>query len=95
MGDLTDAKAKKAGPGKYGDGDGLQLSVSAKGARKWILRFMLAGRAREMGLGAYPEVSLAQARNAADVAPSFYPAVSSLGRLVMACWPAVETGSVG
>lgn len=28
-----------------------------------------------------------------DVAPSLYPALSSPWRLVMACWPLVETGS--
>ncbi|MFG1412932.1 integrase arm-type DNA-binding domain-containing protein [Xanthobacter sp. VTT E-85241] len=65
MGQLTDLKVRKAGAGKFGDGDGLQLVVSASGAKKWIFRFMVAGRAREMGLGTYPDVSLAEARNAA------------------------------
>jgi hypothetical protein len=30
---------------------GLYLQVSADGAKSWIFRFMLDGRAREMGLG--------------------------------------------
>jgi integrase len=62
---LTARKVETANPGKHGDGGGLQLVVSATGARKWVFRFMQAGRAREMGLGAYPAVSLALARDKA------------------------------
>jgi integrase len=50
--------------GRYGDGRGLWLQVD--GDRKsWLYRFMLNGRARSMGLGPYPEVSLAEARDKA------------------------------
>jgi len=31
--------------------------------RRWVFRFMLNRRSREMGLGGYPDVSLAEARN--------------------------------
>lgn len=62
---LTDRKCRTAGPGKYGDGGGLWLVVYPTGARNWSLRYMLAGRSREMGLGAYAEVSLAEARERA------------------------------
>lgn len=62
---LTARKVETAKPGKYGDGAGLQLAVSATGARKWVLRFQWQGKAREMGLGAFPVVSLEQARDAA------------------------------
>ena len=65
VGKLTARKVETAKPGKYGDGDGLQLAVAATGAKKWVLRFMSAGKAREMGLGSYPEVSLAEAREKA------------------------------
>ena len=41
---------------------GLALQVMPSGARSWILRVKVAGRRRDMGLGGYPEVSLAQAR---------------------------------
>jgi integrase len=41
------------------------LAVGDKGAKKWVLRFMVAGKAHEMGLGSYPEVSLAEAREKA------------------------------
>ena len=55
MGKLTARKVETAKPGKYGDGGGLQLAVAATGAKKWVLRFLWQGRAREMGLGSYPE----------------------------------------
>ena len=38
-------------PGYYGDGGGLYLQVSKFGSKSWIFRFMLDGRARDMGLG--------------------------------------------
>jgi integrase len=41
------------------------LAVSPTGARKWVLRYLWEGRQREMGLGSYPEVSLAEAREKA------------------------------
>jgi integrase len=65
MGKLTARKVETAKPGKYGDGGGLQLSVASGGAKKWVLRFLWQGRPREMGLGSYPEVSLADAREKA------------------------------
>ena len=65
MGKLTARKVETAKPGKYGDGDGLQLAVSPSGAKKWVLRFLWQGRPREMGLGSYPEVGLAEARERA------------------------------
>jgi Arm domain-containing DNA-binding protein len=51
--------------GMYHDGGELYLQVSASGAKSWILRFMLAGRAREMGLGPLHAIPLAQARKRA------------------------------
>lgn len=53
------------GPGKYEDGGGLRLVKSAKDAGKWVLRFTIFGRRREMGLGAISDVSLRQAREIA------------------------------
>jgi hypothetical protein len=47
------------------DGDGLHLTVSEAGRKKWVLRFQLDGKRRDMGLGSYPAVSLAEARFAA------------------------------
>jgi integrase len=57
------AKAKK--PGLYADGGGLYLNVGNTGAKSWILRYMLRGKARAMGLGPVRLVSLAEAREKA------------------------------
>lgn len=59
---LTAAKVKNAGPGKHQDGQGLILRVYVSGSRCWVLRVTVDGRRREIGLGAWPEVSLADAR---------------------------------
>ena len=44
--------------------------MSAKSSSKWVYRFSLHGRRREMGLGPYPVVSLAEARQKRDQARS-------------------------
>lgn len=44
---------------------GLMLQFTPAGGRSWVLRASVGGRRREMGLGSYPEVSLAQARDRA------------------------------
>jgi len=56
--------------GVYADGKvkGLYLSVSKWGTASWTLRFMRNGKAREKGLGAYPLVPLALARDWARAA---------------------------
>jgi integrase len=63
---LSPAKVKNARPGKYDDGGGLKLVVSNAGAKKWVLRFTINGKRREMGLGSYPDVKLGEARNDAS-----------------------------
>ena len=62
---LSVRKVATASPGKYEDGYGLRLVVSKSGAKKWVLRYTLHGRRREMGLGSYPSVGLADARASA------------------------------
>jgi integrase len=47
---------------------GLALQVTPSGARSWVLRYMVAGRRRDMGLGGFPDVTLAIAREAARAA---------------------------
>ena len=49
----------------HGDGGGLYLRISPAGARSWIQRVTVAGRRRDFGLGRFPDVGLAQARDAA------------------------------
>jgi integrase len=52
-------------PGLYHDGDGLYLQVSPAGTKSWIYKYMLGGRAREMGLGPLSLISLGEARSRA------------------------------
>jgi len=56
---------KLVDPGYYPDGGGLYFQISPSGARSWIFRFTLMGRAREMGLGSLSVVTLAAAREEA------------------------------
>lgn len=51
--------------GTYEDGEGLRLVVKASGKKSWVLRFQLAGKRREMGLGGFPDVTLKEARSKA------------------------------
>ncbi len=57
-------------PGMHGDGGGLYLRVQSvsgdRVAKSWLLRYRFAGKRRDMGLGQYPLVSLAEARRKAD-----------------------------
>src|ERR1700730_2178280 len=59
-----------ATPGLYADGGGLylQVTIGTDGSprKSWLFRFSLHGRARHMGLGAFEQVSLADARAARD-----------------------------
>lgn len=52
-------------PGYLADGGGLYLQVTPAGNKSWILRFSRGGRRREMGLGPFPAVGLAEARQKA------------------------------
>lgn len=54
-------------PGYHIDGEGLYLQILKSGAKSWVFRYMLRGRAREMGLGSVGTISLAQARAVAAV----------------------------
>ena len=62
---LTAIAIKAASPGKLQDGGGLVL-VKSVDSGKWIYRYSHLGRRREMGLGSWPIVSLAEARKARD-----------------------------
>lgn len=65
---LSARKAETAKPGRHGDGRGLFLYVKPTGARSWVLRYQVQGRRRDLGLGPYPDVSLAMARERASEA---------------------------
>lgn len=47
------------------DGQGLTFTLSAGGSAVWVLRYRCAGRRREVKIGRYPDVSLAEARKRA------------------------------
>lgn len=52
-------------PGLLNDGGGLYLQVSPSGSKSWLFRFMLRGKAREMGLGSVRDIALTKARERA------------------------------
>jgi integrase len=62
---LTDKRVKAAPPGRYYDGRGLILKVRETGSRDWTLRITVAGKTTDYGLGGYPDLSLAAAREKA------------------------------
>ena len=76
---LTVARVKSLRkPGRYGDGNGLYLNIANGGSKSWVQRLVIYGNRRDMGLGGYPDVSLAQARwraaeNSAKVADGSNP----------------------
>ena len=53
------------GPDKYGDQHGLMLRVQMTGGKQWIWRGTIHGKRVDLGLGGWPYVSLAEARQAA------------------------------
>jgi integrase len=59
----------KRKPGRYADGGGLYLVIDPSGVKRWVLRTVVQGRRRDMGLGGAAgsgSVSLADARTKAD-----------------------------
>lgn len=62
---LNQLKAKNLAEGKYADGQGLWLVKPERARGKWVLRLVVDGKRREMGLGRWPDVSIAEARDLA------------------------------
>ena len=63
---LTTAQVKSmVKPGVYADGGGLYIKVLDTGARRWVYRGRLNGKAIGRGLGGFPAVGLADAREKA------------------------------
>lgn len=71
---LTSKRVEAAKAGRHGDGGGLWLVVSTTGSKRWAYRFTIAGRVSEVGLGGYPVVSLAEARDRAAQARKHHKA---------------------
>jgi integrase len=65
---LTDAKLRSlkpaAKPYKLSDSEGLHVQVTSKGSVLWRLAYRFDGKQKLLALGAYPEVSLQDAREA-------------------------------
>ncbi len=51
--------------GLYADGKGLYLRIGPSGAKSWIYRYRIDGQRHDLGLGPYPEITLAEARDRA------------------------------
>jgi integrase len=56
---------KNAKAGLHADGAGLYLQVTSPTAKSWLFRYQLRGHEHWMGLGPFPDVGLAEARDAA------------------------------
>lgn len=67
---LNDTKIRSlkpsAKPFKVSDSHGLYLLVNPGGSRLWYLKYRVNGKESRLGLGAYPDVSLAYARQQRD-----------------------------
>ncbi len=95
----TKARAMKK-PGMFADGGGLYLRVAEGGSKAWIYRGSVNGKRRKVGLGGWPSVSLAQAREKAAAiraaiaegrdpkrqVPTFADAAASVHELSRAGW---------
>ncbi|HGY2281775.1 TPA: tyrosine-type recombinase/integrase [Citrobacter braakii] len=67
---LNDSKIRNLKPSvksfKVSDSHGLYLLVNPAGSRLWYLKYRINGKESRLGLGAYPDVSLAYARQQRD-----------------------------
>lgn len=63
---LTAGFMKSPPVGKHCDGAGLWLVQRDDGGAQWVLRVTVHGRRREMGLGGYPALGLAEVRKQAS-----------------------------
>lgn len=68
---LTDAQCRKAAADKerdykLADSGGLYLFVTKKGAKIWRMKYRFAGKEKRLIFGAYPDVSLVEARDQRD-----------------------------
>jgi integrase len=63
---LSALAVKNAAPGVHADGGSLYLSVSKSGARRWLYRFRVGEKVKDMALGDAAVLSLADARTLRD-----------------------------
>ncbi len=101
---LTDAKVRslkpREAPYKTFDGGGLYLWCSTTGAKAWRLSYRIKGKAQTMSFGAYPEVTLSEARKRRDEARAVLrdggdpmaPRKAAAGRTLRQSWDAYWKG---
>ena len=69
---LNDTRIRNAKPAerdyKLTDFDGLYLLVRANGSRLWRFAYRFGGKQKQIALGAYPQVTLADARERREAA---------------------------
>lgn len=76
---LTNLQIRNAaGPARLQDGGGLSLRVRKGGSKAWVFTYRWNEQRPEVGLGAWPAVSLAQARTKAAQARSWLAATPKL-----------------
>jgi integrase len=57
------SRLREVGMHAVGGAAGLHLAVSTSGSRSWVARIMINGKRRDIGLGPYPDIGLADARD--------------------------------
>lgn len=69
---FKDAEIRSLGPGpkpyKKADGKGLHLLIFPNGSKLWRLKYRIAGKEKQLALGQYPDIGLAEARKRRDLA---------------------------
>lgn len=69
---LTDVAIRNAKPGakpiKLADARGLHLLVTPAGGKLWRMKYRVDGKEKQLSIGAYPEISLSDARKRRDEA---------------------------
>lgn len=75
---LSDVAIRKAKAGpknrKMADGGGLHLLITPAGGKLWRLKYRVAGKEKQLAIGAYPDVSLGEARKRRDDAKALLAA---------------------
>ena len=67
LSNMTCQAAKpKIKPYKMADGEGLYLEVTPNGTKFWRLKYRLHGKEKRISIGAYPAISIADARKAKE-----------------------------
>ena len=69
-----------AKPEKYTDGEGMYLYATPSGGRLWRLDYRFDGKRKTLSFGAYPAISLKEARRRRDVAKEKIAKHSNFGK---------------